>query len=341
VEQNALSVTIKDVARRAKVSTTTVSHVLNGTRFVSKEAKKSVLDSVVALNYAPSAVARSLKVKSTKSLGMLVTTTLNPFYAELIKAVEKNCYAAGYNLVLCNTDGDPEKTDSYLKMLVQKRIDGILVMCTEYDHGLFAALTAQRNLPMVVMDWGPSDEYLDRIQDNSFLGGYLATQHLLEYGHCDIGYIGGSSKKLPAIQRFEGFKKAMLEAGQPINPQWIIQSNFECEGGRSAIRQILALEHKPSAVFISNDMMALGAISAAQQSGVSVPEQLSIIGYDNISFSAHFNPPLTTINQPKDTLATMAVTALIERIQQPGKPGRTLLIEPDLVIRSSVARKIS
>lgn len=335
-----MSATIKDVAKRAKVSTTTVSHVLNSTRFVSIKSKNSVLAAVAELNYAPSAVARSLKVKSTKSLGMLVTTTHNPFYAELINAVEKNCYAQGYNLVLCNTDGDPEKTNSYLKMLVHRRIDGILVTCTDYDHGLFKTLTEQRKLPMVVMDWGPTDEFLDRIQDNSYKGGYMATQHLLQFGHTDIGYIGGPAEKLQSIQRFDGFKTAMQEAGRNINPQWVIQSNFECDGGKLAMRKLLALEEQPSALFISNDMMALGAISEAAQCAVKIPEQLSIIGYDNISFSAHFSPPLTTINQPKNSLATMAVSALIERIKEPGRAGRTLLVEPELVIRSSVTQKL-
>jgi len=333
-----LSATIKDVAKKAKVSTTTVSHVLNGTRFVSKSSKESVLKSVAELNYTPSAVARSLKVKKTKSLGMLITTANNPFYAELIKAVEKNCYTLGYNLVICNTDGDPEKTNSYLKILAQRSIDGILLMCTEYNHGLFKTLMAQQNLPMVVMDWGPTSDNLDRIQDNSFLGGYMATQHLIDYGHSDIAYIGGPSEKLPAIQRFEGFKKAMLEANLILNEKWIVQSNFECEGGKHAIREILAQDKTPSAVFISNDMMALGAICEIQQLGIKVPEQISIIGYDNISFSAYFSPPLTTINQPKDQLATLAVNALLERIQDPSKEGRTLLIEPDLVIRSSVSK---
>ncbi|AJQ95069.1 substrate-binding domain-containing protein [Gynuella sunshinyii] len=333
-----MSVTIKDVAKLAKVSTTTVSHVLNETRFVSEESKAAVLSAVKALNYAPSAVARSLKVKNTKTLGMLVTTTLNPFYAEVIKAVEKNCYREGYNLVLCNTDGDPEKTDSYLKMLLQKRTDGILVMCTEYDNGLFKAITAQRDLPMVVMDWGPTDDYLDRIQDNSSLGGLIATKHLIENGHTDIGFIGGPSNKIPALGRYDGFKQAMAEAGLTVNPDWVIESDFECEGGKLAMRQLLALDQKPSAVFIANDMMALGALSEAQQSGIRVPEDLSVIGYDNISFSAHFYPPLTTINQPKNRLAKMAVHTLIERLEHPRKQGRTLLIEPDLVVRSSVAK---
>jgi len=333
-----MAVTIKDVALRAKVSITTVSHVLNKTRFVSETSQQSVLAAVEALNYLPNAVARSLKGKNTKSLGMLVTTTLNPFYAEVVKAVEMYCYREGYNLVLCNTDGDFEKTDSYLKMLAQKRIDGVIIMCTEYDDNTVNTISSQNSLPMVVMDWGPIDQHLDRIQDNSFQGGYLATQYLLANGHTAIGYIGGPLDKLPALNRFNGFSKAMAEAKLDIQPHWVIESDFQSEGGRSAMAQILGLGQLPTAIFVANDMMALGVMCEAQKSGLNIPDQLSIIGYDNISFSAHFSPPLTTINQPKDRLARIAVNTLIERLRENRQLGRIHLIEPDLVVRDSVAR---
>jgi DNA-binding LacI/PurR family transcriptional regulator len=320
-----LSATIKDVALLASVSTTTVSHVLNKTRFVAKTTQERVLKAADELNYAPSAVARSLKVKNTKSLGMLVTTTLNPFFAEVVNEVEKCCYREGYNLVLCNTDGELEKTNSYLRMLTQKRVDGILVMCSEYDDSLFSSLIGQRNLPMVVMDWGPSDDYVDRIQDNSVKGAHLAIQHLVEQGHKRIAYIGGPLEKLPAKQRLEGFIEAMDQANLIVQPDWVIESDFEFEGG------------KLGAVFVGNDAMAMGAMSEAQLSGIKIPQQLSIIGYDNCMYSAYFSPPLTTINQPKAKLAELAISTMIERIENPRQDGRMIMLEPNLVIRSSVA----
>lgn len=332
-----MSATIKDVALLASVSTTTVSHVLNKTRFVAKTTQERVLKAADELNYAPSAVARSLKVKNTKSLGMLVTTTLNPFFAEVVNEVEKCCYREGYNLVLCNTDGELEKTNSYLKMLTQKRVDGILVMCSEYDDSLFSSLIGQRNLPMVVMDWGPSDDYVDRIQDNSVKGAHLAIQHLVEQGHKRIAYIGGPLEKLPAKQRLEGFIEAMDQANLIVQPDWVIESDFEFEGGKLGMRQLLACQSLPSAVFVGNDAMAMGAMSEAQLSGIKIPQQLSIIGYDNCMYSAYFSPPLTTINQPKAKLAELAISTMIERIENPRQDGRMIMLEPNLVIRSSVA----
>lgn len=332
-----MSATIKDVALHAGVSTTTVSHVLNKTRFVAKTTQERVLLAAKELNYAPSAVARSLKVKNTKSLGMLVTTTLNPFFAEMVNEVEKRCYREGYNLILCNTDGELEKTNSYLRMLTQKRVDGILVMCSGYDDSLFSSLVGQRDLPMVVMDWGPSNNYVDRIQDNSVKGAHLAIQYLVQNGHQRIAYIGGPLSKLPAKQRLEGFLGAMDQAGLVVESDWVIESDFEFEGGKLGMQQLLSCEHLPSAVFVGNDAMAMGAISEAQLSGVRIPEQLSIIGYDNCLYSAYFSPPLTTINQPKEKLAELAITAMVERIENPRQEGRTMMLEPNLVVRSSVA----
>ncbi|MCM2972379.1 substrate-binding domain-containing protein [Larsenimonas suaedae] len=331
-----MSATIKDVALLAGVSTTTVSHVLNKTRFVAPATHERVMRAADELHYAPSAVARSLKSKNTKSLGMLVTTTLNPFFAEVVKEVERQCYQQGYNLVLCNTDGELEKTTSYLLMLSQKRVDGILVMCSEYDDSLFGAAIGKRDLPMVVMDWGPSGDYVDRIQDNSLKGAHLAINHLIEQGHRQIAYIGGPLEKLPARQRYDGFFEAMAEAGLSVRPEWVIESNFEFEGGRLGMRALLACETLPSAVFIGNDAMAMGAMSEAQLAGIDIPAALSVIGYDNCLYSAYLSPPLTTIDQPKRRLAEQAVATMIERIDNPRQTGRVIMLEPDLVIRSSV-----
>ncbi|WP_240009626.1 substrate-binding domain-containing protein [Marinomonas algicola] len=333
-----MPITIKDVALRAGVSTTTVSHVLNKTRFVAAKTQEKVFKAADDLHYAPSAVARSLKVKTTKSLGMLVTTTLSPFYAELINYVEKHCYDEGYNLILCNTDGDSEKILSYLRMLSQKRVDGILVMCTEYNDSLSTSLAEKRDLPITVMDWGPTDAYLDRIQDNSAKGAHIATQYLIDQGHTEIAYIGGPLEKIPSQHRLEGFQDAMAQAGLNIRPEWVIESDFECEGGKIGMRKLMSLEKRPSAVFVGNDMMAMGAMSEAQSAGVKIPEQLSIIGYDNISNSAYFSPPLTTVNQPKERLAKLAISTLIERLTNPRQTGKTMMLEPNLVVRSSVAK---
>lgn len=329
--------TIKDVAKLAGVSTTTVSHVINKTRFVAEDTTKAVWDAVAQLNYSPSAVARSLKVNTTKSIGMIITTSEAPYFAEIVQAVEEHCYQQGYSLFLCNTQNDPDKIQNHFDMLIKKRVDGILVMCSEYREDSFA-LFKSANVPMVVMDWGPNEDKSDRIIDHCFDGGYLATRHLIENGHTDIGILAGYLYKTTARARYEGFVKAMEESGLNIRPEWVFENDFQPEGGYESMNYILKQEKRPTAVFCGCDMMALGAISAIAEKGLRVPQDISVIGYDNIHSSRFFAPPLTTINQSKIRLGKMALDLLFERIKNSDVPHHTKVLEfhPELVIRQSV-----
>ncbi|WP_249962609.1 HTH-type transcriptional repressor PurR [Histophilus somni] len=328
--------TIKDVAKMAGVSTTTVSHVINKTRFVAKETEQQVLQAIKNLNYSPSAVARSLKVNTTKSIGMIVTTCETPYFAEIIHSVEEHCYRQGYSLFLCNTQNDPGKIKNHLDMLAKKRVDGLLVMCAEYTQNSLDLLAAFKDLPMVVMDWGPFNENTDLIQDNSFSGGYIATKYLIDNGHKDIAIISGELKKTTAVMRYQGFEKAMQEANLAINPNWIMEGFFEPEDGYECMNKILVQDKLPTAVFCCNDIMALGAISAIGEKGLKVPDDISIIGYDNIHASRFFSPPLTTIHQSKSRLGVQAINLLFKRISEKGKEHEIIEIYPELVIRKSV-----
>ena len=331
--------TIKDVAKMAGVSTTTVSHVINKTRFVAKETEEAVHQAIKILKYSPSAVARSLKVNTTKSIGMIVTTSEAPYFAEIIHAVEEHCYRQGYSLFLCNTQNEPEKIKNHLEMLAKKRVDGLLVMCSEYMPSSLDLLSNFASVPMVVMDWGPNGN-TDIIEDNSFSGGYLATKHLIDCGHKNIGIIAGELSKTTARTRYEGFQKAMCEAGLTINKNWVMEGYFEPEDGYECMNKILQQEELPSAVFCCNDVMALGAISAITEKGLRVPDDISIIGYDNIHASRFYAPPLTTIHQSKSRLGAQAVNLLFERIAQKDKNelphGHRIDIYPELVLRKSV-----
>lgn len=253
--------TIKDVAKMAGVSTTTVSHVINKTRFVAKETEEAVMQAIKNLKYSPSAVARSLKVNTTKSIGMIVTTSESPYFAEIIHAVEDHCYRQSYSLFLCNTQNDPEKIKNHLDMLAKKRVDGLLVMCSEYTSHSLDILSNAADIPMVVMDWGPNTD-TDVIEDNSSTGGYIATKHLIDCGHKAIGLIAGELDKTTARTRYEGFVKAMNEANLPIHENWIMEGFFEPEDGYECMNKILVQDSLPTAVFCCNDVMALGAISA-------------------------------------------------------------------------------
>ncbi|EGR0467068.1 LacI family DNA-binding transcriptional regulator [Vibrio cholerae] len=328
--------TMKDIARLAGVSTSTVSHVINKSRFVSDEIAERVNNAAQQLNYAPSALARSLKMNRTKTIGMLVTTSTNPFFGEVVKGVERSCYHQGYNLILCNTEGDNQRMKASINTLLQKRVDGLLLMCSTLEGERLDVFDRYPDIPVVVMDWGPILFASDKIQDNSLQGGYMAAKHLIECGHREIGCITGPLIRHQAQMRYEGYKRALAEAGIAINPDWIVESDFECEGGYQAFEKLYERGKLPSALFVSNDMMAMGVIQAASQRGLRVPDDLSLIGYDDVHIAKFMTPALTTIHQPKYRLGKAAIDTLLYRLENPDTTAQVVQLEPTLVVRSSV-----
>ncbi|EIV8509171.1 substrate-binding domain-containing protein [Vibrio parahaemolyticus] len=329
--------TMKDIAKLAGVSTSTVSHVINKTRFVSEEISERVNNAAKELNYyAPSALARSLKVNRTKTIGMLVTTSTNPFFGEVVKGVERSCYHKGYSLILCNTEGDNERMRQSINTLLQKRVDGLILMCSSLEGERIDVFERYPDIPVVVMDWGPMLFTSDKIQDNSLRGGYLAAKYLIDCGHTEIGCITGPLIKHQAQMRYEGYKRAMNEAGLEFNANWIIESDFECEGGYQAFKKMAERGTLPSSIFVSNDMMAMGVINAANELNIKVPDDLSIIGYDDIHIAKFMSPSLTTIHQPKYRLGQAAVETLVRRLDDKSNEAQVVQLEPTLVVRNSV-----
>ncbi|PJC87145.1 transcriptional repressor PurR [Vibrio sp. HA2012] len=328
--------TMKDIAKLAGVSTSTVSHVINQTRYVSEEISERVNNAARQLNYAPSALARSLKMNKTQTIGMLMTTSTNPFFGEVVKGVERSCYHHGYNLILCNTEGDSERMKSSIDTLLQKRVDGLILMCTTLAGERIEAFERYPDVPVVVMDWGPLQYASDKIQDNSFQGGYLATQHLIDAGHKNIGCITGPLNQYQAKMRYEGYKRALAEHQLEMNIDWITEGDFSCEGGYAAFLQMLMRGTLPSALFVCNDMMAMGVANAAYEKGISVPQDISLVGYDDIHIAQFMTPPLTTIHQPKYRLGKAAVEALLARLENRNLDAQVVQLEPVLVARNSV-----
>ena len=299
---------MKDVARMAGVSTSTVSHVINNDRFVSEAIREKVDAAIKELNYAPSALARSLKLNQTRTIGMLITASTNPFYSELVRGVERSCFERGYSLVLCNTEGDEQRMNRNLETLMQKRVDGLLLLCTETHQPSKEIIQRYPSIPTVMMDWAPFDGTSDLIQDNSLLGGDMATQHLIDKGHTRIACPDG----------------------------YRITGDFEFNGGFEAMQKLLAQNPRPQAVFIGNDAMAFGAYQALYQAGLRVPDDMAVIGYDDIELASYMTPPLTTIHQPKDELGELAIDVLIHRMAQPSLQQQRLQLTPVLMERGSV-----
>ncbi len=326
---------MKDVARLAGVSTSTVSHVINKDRFVSEAIREKVETAIKTLNYAPSAIARSLKINQTRTIGMLITASTNPFYSELVRGVERSCFERGYSLVLCNTEGDEQRMNRNLETLMQKRVDGLLLLCTETHQPSQEIMQRYPSIPTVMMDWAPFDGDSDLIQDNSLLGGDMATQYLIGKGHTRIACITGPLDKTPARLRLEGYREAMARAGLVIREGDEIESDFEFGGGFDAMQTLLAMNERPQAVFIGNDAMAVGAYQALYQAGLKIPQDMAIVGYDDIELARYMTPPLTTIHQPKDELGELAIDVLIHRIAEPGLQQQRLQLTPILMERGS------
>lgn len=327
---------MKDVARLAGVSTSTVSHVINNNRFVSDQVREKVEQAIRSLNYAPSALARSLKINQTRTIGMLLTASNNPFYSEVVRGVENSCYERGYSLILCNTEGDEERMNRSLETLLQKRVDGLLIMCTETHLPSADILNRYPSIPMVMMDWAPFEGRGDIIQDNALLGGEMATQHLIDRGYRRIACIAGPLDKTPARLRLDGFQKAMSNSGLPVPAGYVVDGDFEFQGGFNAMNQLLTLDPLPEAVFTSNDAMAVGVYHALFQAGLRVPQDIAVMGYDNIELARYLTPPLSTVHQPKDELGELAIDTLIHRMSDPDASQQTLVLTPELVERGSV-----
>jgi LacI family transcriptional regulator len=327
---------MRDVAERAGVSVTSVSHVINGTRPVSDELRRRVLDAMGELGYRPNALARSLRRQKTHTIGMIVPDSANPFFAEVARGIEDTCFEQGYSVILGNSDGDLGKELLYTNVLAEKQVDGILFvaagMSTEHIHTLQA-----RRMPLVVVDRHIPGVDVDSVLTDNAHGGWLATHHLVELGHRRIGCITGPSDVTPSADRITGYRQALHEGGIAVDEALIVKGDFQYESGYRAAHQLLAIDDPPTAVFTCNDLMAVGAISAALELGRQVPTDLSVVGFDDVRLASFTNPPLTTVAQPKYEMGVMAATMLLERLQNRDMPPRQRLLDTSLLTRQSTA----
>lgn len=327
--------TIKDVAALAGISYTTVSHVVNKTRPVSEEVRVKVEAAIKTLDYVPSAVARSLKAKTTATIGLLVPNSLNPYFAELARGIEDYCERNGYCVILCNSDDNPDKQRSYLRVLLEKRIDGLIVASAGGDSGLAQGLAGVKT-PMVIVDRGLEGVDADLVRIDHEYGAYLATRHLLELGHRDIATIGGPASTSVAQMRQAGFARALKEAGIEVSPSRMLESDFTSTGGYNAA-SVLLERKPPSAIFAGNDMIGIGVLRAAAERNVRVPAELSVIGFDDIQMSRYVYPALTTVGQSILQLGEMAAEVLLRRIATPGLATDQRIVTPSIVLRESTA----
>lgn len=328
--------TIYDVARAAGVSISTVSHVLNSTRYVSDQTKAQVLQAVAELNYRPSSLARALVRQETQTIALIVPDNVNPFFAELAHGIEDYGFRAGYNVILCNSNRDRTKELAYLDMLISKRVDGLIYMTVDKSEELLQPLL-DNHIPVVTFDRDYRN--LDAIMLDNFRGGYEAAQHLLRLGHTRIACISGPDILTRSGDRVRGYRQAMVDAGVAAPEALLVRGDWTYQSGQDTAARLFALPSPPTAIFACNDTMAVGAISYLTQKGLRVPEDVSVVGFDNIALSAFSCPPLTTVATPVDEVGQRLCQLLLDRIngELPPEPHR-FVIQGELVIRESTAK---
>jgi LacI family transcriptional regulator len=328
--------TIKDVARIAGVSYTTVSHVVNSTRPVSPAVRMRVEAAIAQLGYVPSGVARSLRARSTSTIGLVVPNSTNPFFAELARGIEDECERNGYCVLLCNSDDNPVKQRNYLRVLQEKRIDGIIVASVGIDGALAEGLTGAR-VPVVTVDRSIEGLSTDLVQIDHEAGAWLATRHLLELGHTRIGCIAGPAITSVSTLRVDGMRRACAEAGVALPAEAVVASDFTSPGGYRAAQQLLDTL-RPTAIFAGNDMMGIGALRAAAERGIAVPAELSVIGFDDIELTRYVYPTLSTVGSSIVRMGETAARTLLERIGgSAGVAPVRRVLSPELQVRDSTA----
>ncbi|HEY8446964.1 MAG TPA: LacI family DNA-binding transcriptional regulator [Thermomicrobiales bacterium] len=328
--------TIKEVAARAGVSPGTVSHTLNGTRRVDPETRARVLAAARELGYRPNGLARGLRRRESRAIGLLVPDNSNPVFADIARGIEDAVYEEGYNVILCNSDQSEEKEDRYLDALLSKRVDG-LILASGSSRPDVIRRVIEAGVPLVVIPGVLTDFPADHVLGDDVTGGRIAAKYLLDLGHRRIGYIAGPRVGTVSSGRAEGFREVLAEAGVALPEDAIVGGDFRVGGGEAAMAELLRRDLGLTAVFAANDLMAIGAIKLLRRAGIRVPEDISIIGLDGIWIGEVISPALTTVAQPIAEAARVSTRLLFERMRQPDLPPRRILLSPTLIERESCA----
>ena len=330
-------VTIRDVAIKAEVSIATVSRVVNGNRPVQPEIRDRVLKAIEELDYRPNYLARGLRQHTTSMIGLLIPDNSNPFYAEVARAIEDAGFAAGYGVMLCNWDLSEEKLKAYLDILVSHKVDGVILCNWDLsEEKLITYLDVLiGNIPVVLANAELLTSTIDQVMVDGYQGGYAAGHYLLRLNHRCIGCIDGSSSYTNQSSRMVGFRQALSEKGIELTAENFAFGNGRYESGYKAMEELYHRRPDLTAVFVFNDLMALGAMNALRSLGKRVPEDLSIIGFDNIFHASTSEPTLTTIAQPIAAIGQECIAQLLERMHLPAKEPVKSMLPVELIERAS------
>ena len=329
-----LPIRIRDVAKRAGVSTATVSHVLNGTRSTSEATRARVLEIVRELGYHPSAVARGLRTKSTGTLGVVLSDIRNPFFTAVVRGIEDVAQADGLNLIVCNSDEDEKKAETYLRLLLAKRVEGLVLAPTGRANELLEPFLAM-GIPVVLIDRTAPGLALPFVGVDNVQGAREAVAHLLEDGHRRIGIVAGLPTVSTSADRLKGYRLALRDRGLPADDSLVREGHSSVEGGEAAALDLLAQAQRPTALFTTNNFMTLGALKACAQLRLRCPDDVALCGFDDHEWAEIFSPALTVVRQPTYEIGTTAARLLARASHGETLAAEAVLLKTRLIIRAS------
>ena len=333
---------IRTVAALAKVSIATVSRTINNSPAVSERLSKRVWQAIEQLKYFPNTHARSLVSGRSRILGIIVENITNPFFPELIQSFEEIAVAHGYEILVSSTNGDPAVLTNCVRRMLERKVEGVAVLSFGAEEPVLDQLV-HRDIPMVLAEFRLDDPKASTILLDYSTGIRAAIKHLIDLGHSRIGFLAGPHKLHSAITRENDFRAAMQDAGLSIQKKCVIECDHTLKGGVAGFGQLQALASRPTAILCSNDMTAIGVLRAAYMAGLRVPDDVSVIGLDDIDFAEFTLPPLTTIRLSRADLARAAFEALRQQAEESGNPKlqREFLVSTSLVVRGSTAAPAS
>lgn len=330
--------TIEDIAKKAGVSRSTVSRVLNGKANVRDDTRQRILDVIKATGYRPHAAARALALQRSEMIGLILphstgTFFADPYYSCLIKGIAQACNSADYTLALFLAESEESQATLFPHVSRKGFLDGVIIQSGHHGDQAIIHKLAQTNLPMIIAGRPMYEDNLNFIDIDNIAASQKAVEHLIKLGRKRIGTITGPLESTAAIDRLEGYRNALVNAGMEIHPELVVTSDFSEEGGYTLFKKMLLAN--PDAFFAANDSMAVGAIHAAREAGLSVPDDLAVVGFDDLPIANVTDINLTTVHQPVVEFGIIAVTALIDMISHGPKRGEHIYLDTELVIRDT------
>ncbi|RFU66631.1 LacI family DNA-binding transcriptional regulator [Peribacillus glennii] len=332
-------VRIVDVAKKANVSTATVSRVISNSGTVKKDTTERVLKAIESLNYQPNILARQLRRSETKTILVVVPDITNTFFSKVLRGIESVAIDSGYQVLLGDTLNDAERESGYLNILRQKKADGMILLTAKVDGQVVEDIAKQ--YPVVIACEYTEGSEIPTVSIDNVSSARKAAEHLITLGHRRIGTITGPFDSVLGRDRLKGFQQAMAQHGIPLDSLLVQEGDFSFESGCNVMQKFLALGVPPTAIFAANDEMAIGAIKAIKSKGLKVPEDISVVGFDNIKFASIFEPALTTIAQPSYEIGQKAIELLIKLINKDELDKNQYILEDKLIVRESSKKCLS